>query len=136
MGTGKEDLGCTTMHLDNTETALLHFAKLIEILVYSENDTIKRNLLQVLISCIENFNLDLSSTSSSTLFSKLPSLFVVNTIYKIKKFDFFKQQFIQKPKKYEEFGKSLALEVLKSRTSLASYKSILESPDSLQQYYD
>ncbi|CAG8812987.1 26333_t:CDS:1, partial [Gigaspora margarita] len=128
MGTGKEDLGCTTMHLDDTKTALLHFAKLIEMSAYSENDIIKKNLLQALIPCIENFNLD----SSSTLFNKLPSLFVVNTIFKIKKIDFSKQKFIQKPKKYEEFGKSLALEVLKSCTNLAPYKPILESPDSLQ----
>ncbi|CAG8503423.1 8102_t:CDS:2, partial [Dentiscutata erythropus] len=128
----KADPGCTAMHLDDTETTLLHFAKLIKIVAYSENDIIKKNLLQDLIPCIENFNLDSSSASSS----KLPSLFVVNTILKIKKIDFSKQQLIQKPKKYEEFGKSLALKVLKSRTSLAPYKSTLESPDSLQQYYE
>ncbi|CAG8683031.1 2222_t:CDS:2 [Gigaspora margarita] len=120
----KEDLGCTTMHLDNTKTALLNFAKLIEMSAYSENDIIKKNLLQALIPCMENFNLD----SSSASFSKLPSLFVVNTIFKIKKIDFSKQKFIQKSKKYEEFEKSLALEVLNSHTSLAPYKSILESP--------
>ncbi|CAG8743422.1 4340_t:CDS:2, partial [Dentiscutata erythropus] len=128
----KADPECTAMHLGDTETTLLHFAKLIEMVAYSENDIIKKNLLQDLVLCIENFNLDSSSASSS----KLPSLFVVNTILKIKKIDFSKQQLIQKPKKYEEFGKLLALEVLKSHTSLAPYKSILESPDSLQQYYE
>ncbi|CAG8699553.1 15762_t:CDS:2, partial [Dentiscutata erythropus] len=112
MGTGKADPGCTATYLGDTKTTLLYFAKLIEMVAYSENDITKKNLLQVLIPCMENFNLDSFSASSS----KLPSLF--------------------NPKKYEELGKSLALEVLKSRTSLAPYKSILESPDSLQQYYE
>ncbi|CAG8508607.1 40594_t:CDS:2 [Gigaspora margarita] len=124
---GKEDLGCTAMHLNDTKTALFHFAKLIEMIAYSENNIIKKNLLQVLIPCIESFNLN----SLSTSFNNLSSLFVVNTIFKIKKIDFSKQKFMQKPKKYKEFGKSLALEVLKLCTSLAPYKSILESPDSL-----
>ncbi|CAG8698290.1 13967_t:CDS:2 [Cetraspora pellucida] len=128
----KADPECTAMHLGDTKTTLLYFAKLIEIVAYSENNIIKKNILQNLISCIENFNLDLSSASSS----KLLSLFVVNTILKIKKIDFSKQQLIQKSKKYKEFRKSLALEVLKLHTSLAYYKSILESPDSLQQYYE
>ncbi|CAG8499968.1 5333_t:CDS:2 [Scutellospora calospora] len=106
----------------DTETALLHFSRLIETVAYSENDRLKEHLLQALFPCLENFNLDLPSSQPS----KLPSLFVVNTAFKNKQFDFSKQQFTQKPKKYEEFGKSLALEVLRSRSSLDPYKLILE----------
>ncbi|CAG8739212.1 22286_t:CDS:2, partial [Cetraspora pellucida] len=132
MGTGaKKDSGCIAMHLDDIETALCHFVKLIEMVAHSENEVTKKNLLRILILCLENFDLDSSSAPS-----QLSSLFVVNTIFKIKRLDFSKQQFIQKPKKYEEFGKLLALEVLRSRTSLAPCKLILEYPDSLQQYYE
>ncbi|CAG8445222.1 4858_t:CDS:2 [Scutellospora calospora] len=106
MGTGaKTDPGCTAMHLYDIETTLHHFAKLIEMVAYSENEVTKKNLLQILIPCLENFDLDSSSAPS-----QLPSLFVVNTIFKIRGLNFSKQQFIQKPKKYEEFGKLLALE--------------------------
>ncbi|CAG8717556.1 21116_t:CDS:2, partial [Dentiscutata erythropus] len=58
--------------------------------------------------------------------------------FKVKKLDFSKQlkQFILKPKKCEEFGKSFVLEILMSRASLSSRKKTLESPKSLQQYYE
>ncbi|CAG8497610.1 6130_t:CDS:2 [Cetraspora pellucida] len=72
MGTGaKKDPGCTAMHLDDIETALRHFAKLIEMVAHSENEVTKKNLLQILILCLENFDLDSSSAPS-----QLPSLFV------------------------------------------------------------
>ncbi|CAG8810721.1 17030_t:CDS:1, partial [Dentiscutata erythropus] len=59
-----------------------------------------------------NFDFD----SSSEQPSEFPSLFVVNIVFKIKKFDFLNQQFTQRPKKYEESGELLALEILKSQT--------------------
>ncbi|CAG8554802.1 1631_t:CDS:2, partial [Acaulospora morrowiae] len=128
------DIGCIAEHSNDTTTALYHFAKLIEIVAESEDDNVKKHLLQALYPCLKNFDLN----SSSTQINKLPSLFVVNTAFKIKKLDFSKQlkQFTLKPKKCEEFGDLLALEILKSRTSLSSHKETLESPKTLQQYYE
>jgi hypothetical protein len=134
-GSGKRtDIGCIAKHSDDTATALHYFAKLIETVAQSENDGVKERLLRALFPCLENFDLDSLSVQSD----ELPRLFAINTAFKIKGFDFSRQmkQLALKPKKCEEFGKSLALEVLRSRTSLASYKSTLESPDSLKQYYE
>ena len=105
MGTGKADPGCTAMHLGDTETMLLHFAKLIKMVAYSENNIIKKNLLQDLVPCIENFNLD----SSSALSSKLPSLFVANTILKIKKLIFPNNNLYKNPKNVKNLENHLPL---------------------------
>ncbi|CAG8820844.1 5849_t:CDS:2, partial [Cetraspora pellucida] len=103
--------------------------------LYTENTSNSQEVRYICCQCyekndeylhirMENFDLD-----SSFAPSQLPSLFVVTTIFKIKRL-------IQKSKKYEEFEKLLALEVLRSRTSLAPCKSTLEYPNSLQQYYE
>ncbi|CAG8814789.1 21558_t:CDS:2, partial [Racocetra persica] len=105
----KIDLGCVEIYLDDTTSALCRFVKLIEMVAQSENNGVKNNLLRILFSYFENFDLDLLSAQSN----KLPSLFVINTVFKIKNFDFSKQQFTQKPKKYEESEKLFALEILK-----------------------
>ncbi|CAG8567858.1 11777_t:CDS:2 [Cetraspora pellucida] len=128
----RKDPGCAAMHLDNTTSTFLHFLMLIEIIAQSENVVVKGHLLQALFSCLKNFDLN-SSFAQPNEFS---NLFVVNTTFKIKEFNFFKQQFIQNPKIYKEFRKSLVIEVLRSCASLASCKLTLENLNSLQQYYE
>ncbi|CAG8558395.1 12906_t:CDS:2, partial [Cetraspora pellucida] len=117
-------IGCIAKHSNDTTTALHCFARLIEMMAKSEDDNVKKHLLQALYSCLKNFDLNLTPAR----INKLPSLFVVNTAFKVKGLDFSKQlkQFTLKPKKCEEFGKSLALEILRSHTSLYSHKETLE----------
>ena len=133
-GSGKKDVGCTSKHVDDIETALHHFAKLIETVAQSHDPKVKEHLLCALFPCLENFKLDPSAPQPIAL----PSLFVVNTAFRVKGIDFPKQmkKLELKSTKCEEFGQLLALEVLKSRTSLIPKKSTLESPNSLQQYYE
>ncbi|CAG8800134.1 13920_t:CDS:2, partial [Dentiscutata erythropus] len=107
----KADPECTAMHLGDTETTLLHFAKLIEMVAYSENDIIKKNLLQGLIPCIENFNLDSSSASSS----KLPS-FLIRTLL-FQKYEIVRQKQKECKSTITEFNKS---EIVKSTAFLSS----------------
>ncbi|CAG8625716.1 14483_t:CDS:2, partial [Dentiscutata erythropus] len=92
------------------------------------------------IGCIAKHSDDITTAlyHFARLIEIVADLFVINAAFKVKKLDFSKQlkQFILKPKKCKKFGKSLALEILRLHASLSSYKKTLESPKSLQQYYE
>nr|CAG8590890.1 5624_t:CDS:2 [Entrophospora candida] len=88
------------------------------------------------VSCVQNFN-EIPSEITSSNNQMIPSFFLLNVIFALKKFSINEDREINQlnPDTFENYGKNLAISVWKSYTIVKENQKSLENPESLDEYH-
>ena len=115
-------------------SSLKLIARWINNVACSDSNDTKKNLLNLLINVIKDFD----TTEIETTSNDLPSFFQLNTVFAIKKINISKDKEISQlnSETFKNYGEILASSVWQSHTIIKENKSSLEEPESLVKFHE
>jgi hypothetical protein len=159
-GRGKKGTTCITkqLHLSDTSKGLEFLGNWLIDFSQTENEEIKEKILIALVdilipfatfpyfnkktfteSTYTNTNTNINSTSTNTLarinLTQLPSLFIIKTLF-IESTKKISDKQDLKINNFEELGRTIGNKLWNSRSDITAKKSSLESPQTIQEYYN